>query len=79
MANVGDVVNITVRKGRTGIPVLSILLIALVILKVLGKIQLAWVWVLLPLWMLPALVVGAMVIILLIAIAAIVAELIANR
>jgi len=79
MANVGDVVNITVRKGRTGIPVLSTLLIILVVLKVLGKIQLAWVWVLLPLWILPALVVGAMVIMLLIAIVALAAELIANR
>jgi len=51
---VGDIAS----KSRRGFPVLGILLIILVTLKVLGKTTIPWIWILTPLWVLPAIAIA---------------------
>jgi len=65
------------QTSHFSLPVFSILGAVLVVLKVLGKITLAWKWVLAPFWIPPVAVLGILVLVFgVVAIAVIIAALI---
>jgi len=64
-------VNNTTNNTRNGLGVSSLLGVAFIILKILGKITWPWIWVTAPLWIPWAFVIVVLVIFLLIYLAAI--------